>query len=297
MRRSRCSPSSCGPCSTGLALGGRGRRAAGDRGHRGPARRRQDHADHRPGPGLAAAGLRVVAVDGDIRQPSFDAGFHLRGASGLTDHLAGLASLDRIIEPTPTARWTSSPPARRPRRPLAVPVAGPAGLLRRLRATLRRRAAGRAAGLRSGGRPGAGRPRRRRAALRPLGRHAAPRRRRRDRRAARRRRQPAGAVLTRVDAMAHGRSGFADSEIYQPRYSGYFRGVERLRRPGRGQPRWAGWLTFTKPESIALRGQPRPGLAGRRRRRTPASARIGPSDAGRHQMPARSNGTCAVIQK
>jgi len=33
-----------------------------------------------------------------------------------------------------------------------------------------------------------------------------------------------GAVLTRVNAAKHGRSGFADAEMYQPRYGGYFRG-------------------------------------------------------------------------
>lgn len=32
-----------------------------------------------------------------------------------------------------------------------------------------------------------------------------------------------GAALTQVDAKAHGRSGYADSEVYHPRYSGYFR--------------------------------------------------------------------------
>jgi Mrp family chromosome partitioning ATPase len=32
-----------------------------------------------------------------------------------------------------------------------------------------------------------------------------------------------GAALTRVNAAQHGRSGFADAEIYQPRYGGYFR--------------------------------------------------------------------------
>jgi succinoglycan biosynthesis transport protein ExoP len=32
-----------------------------------------------------------------------------------------------------------------------------------------------------------------------------------------------GAALTRVDAVRHGRSGYADAEIYQPRYGGYFR--------------------------------------------------------------------------
>ena len=33
----------------------------------------------------------------------------------------------------------------------------------------------------------------------------------------------AGVVLTRVDVKAHARSGFADAEVYHPRYGGYFR--------------------------------------------------------------------------
>jgi Mrp family chromosome partitioning ATPase len=33
----------------------------------------------------------------------------------------------------------------------------------------------------------------------------------------------AGAALTRVNPKAHSASGFADAEIYQPRYGGYFR--------------------------------------------------------------------------
>ncbi|MBS0562466.1 MAG: CpsD/CapB family tyrosine-protein kinase, partial [Proteobacteria bacterium] len=32
-----------------------------------------------------------------------------------------------------------------------------------------------------------------------------------------------GAALTRVDVRAHVRSGFADAEVYHPRYGGYFR--------------------------------------------------------------------------
>ena len=31
------------------------------------------------------------------------------------------------------------------------------------------------------------------------------------------------AALTQVDAKTHRRSGYADSEVYHPRYSGYFR--------------------------------------------------------------------------
>ena len=32
-----------------------------------------------------------------------------------------------------------------------------------------------------------------------------------------------GAALTRVDAKVHARSGFADAEVYHPRYGAYFR--------------------------------------------------------------------------
>jgi Mrp family chromosome partitioning ATPase len=32
-----------------------------------------------------------------------------------------------------------------------------------------------------------------------------------------------GAVLTHVDVKVHVRSGYADAEVYHPRYGGYFR--------------------------------------------------------------------------
>jgi hypothetical protein len=32
-----------------------------------------------------------------------------------------------------------------------------------------------------------------------------------------------GAALTQVDSKSHRRSGYADSEVYHPRYGGYFR--------------------------------------------------------------------------
>ncbi len=46
---------------------------------------------------LALSGLRVVAVDCDVRQPSFDPVFKLRGVAGLTDLLASGAGLESII--------------------------------------------------------------------------------------------------------------------------------------------------------------------------------------------------------
>ena len=174
---------------------------------------------------LAASGLRVLAIDGDIRQPSFDAVFYALGAAGLTDHLAGLALLDEII-------------LQDRRSSLQIIAAGTQGkdalslflspelpaMLNALRgrydvvlldvppifALAEARVLARVADttlfcVRWGKTP------RRivRAAITSL--------------------QEAGvsiigAALTRVDAVRHGRSGYADAEIYQPRYGGYFRG-------------------------------------------------------------------------
>lgn len=39
----------------------------------------------------------MLAVDGDVRQPSFDAVFASAGAAGLTDVLAGLSELEDVI--------------------------------------------------------------------------------------------------------------------------------------------------------------------------------------------------------
>jgi Mrp family chromosome partitioning ATPase len=46
---------------------------------------------------LALSGLRVIAIDGDIRQPSFDAIFYTLGAPGLTDYLSGLSAMEEVI--------------------------------------------------------------------------------------------------------------------------------------------------------------------------------------------------------
>ena len=46
---------------------------------------------------LAAAGVRVLAIDGDIRQPGFDPLFCAGGAKGLTDYLAGVATRDEVV--------------------------------------------------------------------------------------------------------------------------------------------------------------------------------------------------------
>ncbi len=176
------------------------------------------------GRAMAGSGMRVLAIDGDIRQPSFDAIFFAMGAAGLTDHLAGLSSLEEII-------------LRDRRSSLQVIAAGTQGkdalslflsprfpaMLNELRdrydivlldvppafALAEARVLARVADTALLCIRWAKTPRRVvRAAVTLL--------------------QDAGvdiigAALTRVDAARHGRSGFADAEIYQPRYGGYFR--------------------------------------------------------------------------
>jgi capsular exopolysaccharide synthesis family protein len=173
---------------------------------------------------LAAAGLRTLAIDGDLRQPSFDAVIGAGGAMGLTDHLSGLATLHQIMGRDPLSPLTIIPAGTQaaialnlfltPALPalladlrqefdvilLDVPpayalaegrvlarLADAALLCIRWGHTPRRVAAGAIELLRESG-----------VTL-------------------------AGAALTRVDAKAHGKSGFADAEMYQPRYGGYFR--------------------------------------------------------------------------
>ena len=173
---------------------------------------------------LAGSGMRVVAVEGDIRQPRFEPAFCSGGAKGLTDHLAGHATLDEIIERDPrseldviaagaqaaTALSLFLSPAMpillnklRIRYDVVLLDVPPAFALAESR-VLARYADAALICIRWGSTP-------RRvvnAALAAL-------------RAAEV--KLLGAVLTRVDATAHGRAGFADSEIYQPRYAGYFR--------------------------------------------------------------------------
>jgi capsular exopolysaccharide synthesis family protein len=48
----------------------------------------------------ADVGGRVLAIDCDVRQPSFDALFDLAGAAGLTDYLAGRVDLTQAIQPS-----------------------------------------------------------------------------------------------------------------------------------------------------------------------------------------------------
>jgi capsular exopolysaccharide synthesis family protein len=173
---------------------------------------------------LALSGLRVVAIDGDIRQPSFDAIFYTLGAPGLTDHLSGLSTIDEVVlqdRRTSLSVISAGTQVREalslflsPRLPamlaqlrndydvvlIDVP---PAFALAEARVL---------AGLAD-------------AALLCVRWGKTPRR---VVRAAtvllcEAKVNLAGVVLTRVNAVQHGRSGFPDAEIYQPRYGGYFR--------------------------------------------------------------------------
>ena len=173
---------------------------------------------------LAATGLRVLAVDGDIRQPSFDPVFHSAGRPGLTDHLAGLAGVDEVILSDELTSLKILPAGTQAKAALSLFLspalprflsllrgdydvilidAPPAFALAEGR-VLARLADAALLCIRWGQTP------RRvvRAAITLL--------------------QEAGVVLaatalTRVDAAQHEKSGFADAEIYQPRYGGYFR--------------------------------------------------------------------------
>ncbi|MGC9268541.1 GumC family protein [Acidiphilium sp.] len=173
---------------------------------------------------LAAGGMRVLVIDCDIRQSSFDTIFDLGGAPGLTDHLAGRVRLDQAIHPQADMRLDVMPAGavatdalslfmsqRLPSLMLTLqerydlvildlpPVFALAEaqvLARAAEATLLcirwadtpRRVVGAALAL-----------------LDQAGIHLA------------------GTVLTRVDAARHASAGFADSELYHPRYGGYFR--------------------------------------------------------------------------
>jgi capsular exopolysaccharide synthesis family protein len=173
---------------------------------------------------LAITGLRVLAVDADIRQPSFDAVFAAAGAAGLTDHLSNLTPLDEIILPDHLSPLHIIPAGTQTRDALSL-FLSPAlpAMFTELRtrydvvlldvppafALAESRVLSRAADaallcIRWGNTPS----RVVRAAITLL-REANV--------------NLVGAVLTRVNATQHGRSGFPDAEIYQPRYGGYFR--------------------------------------------------------------------------
>ena len=175
--------------------------------------------------GLATSGLRVLAIDGDVRQPSFDTIFGAGGAVGLTDFLAGAATLDDIILTDPLSPLQIIGAGRQGQDALSLFLSQtlPA-LLAQLRQTydlvlidvppafalaeasvIARLADGALLCVRWGKTPS----RVVQAAILLL---------------AEARVNILGAALTRVNASRHKRSGFADAEMYQPRYGGYFRG-------------------------------------------------------------------------
>jgi len=173
---------------------------------------------------LAASGLRVLAVDGDIRQPSFDPVFRTGGALGLTDNLAGLATLGEILIEDTLTTLKIIPAGTQAKAALSL-FLSPA-LPSRLNAlrqsydvilldippafalaegrVLARLADATLLCIRWGNTP-----RRVVSAAITLLHEAGV--------------TLAGTALTRVNAKAHGASGFADAEVYQPRYGGYFR--------------------------------------------------------------------------
>ncbi len=176
------------------------------------------------GRALALSGLRVIAIDGDIRQPSFDAIFYTLGAPGLTDHLSGLSSLDEIILPDRRSELSVIGAGTQVREALSLFLSPrlPA-MLAQLRNDYdvvlidvppafalaeARVLAGLADSALLCVRWGKTPRRVVRAAITLLFEAGV---------------NLAGVALTRVNAVQHGRSGFPDAEIYQPRYGGYFR--------------------------------------------------------------------------
>lgn len=173
---------------------------------------------------LAASGMRVLAIDGDIRQPSFDPLFGTGGAAGLTDHLAGLATRGEVVftDATSGAHIMAAGTQAKTALSLFLSAALPQ-CLEELRQdydvilidappvfalaegrVLARLADGGLLCIRWGKTP-------RRivtAALAMLREQSV---------------TLAGTALTRVNPTTHQKSGHADAEMYHPRYAGYFR--------------------------------------------------------------------------
>jgi capsular exopolysaccharide synthesis family protein len=173
---------------------------------------------------MALSGLRVIAIDGDIRQPSFDAIFYTLGAPGLTDHLSGLSPMDEIILQDRRTKLSVIAAGTQVREALSLFLSPrlPA-MLAQLRNDYdvvlidvppafalaeARVLAGLADSALLCVRWGRTPHRVVRAAITLLFEADV---------------NLAGVALTRVNAVQHGRSGFPDAEIYQPRYGGYFR--------------------------------------------------------------------------
>ncbi|HQT85216.1 MAG: protein tyrosine kinase [Acidiphilium sp. 37-64-53] len=173
---------------------------------------------------LAAGGMRVLVIDCDIRQPSFDAVFNLGGAPGLTDHLAGRVPCDAAIHRMPDLQLDVMPAGAVAADALSLFMAPS---MRALMVALRERydlvildlppvfalaesqVLAKAADATLLCIRWAETPRRVVAAALALLDQAGIR--------------VAGTILTRVDGARHARAGFADSELYHPRYGGYFR--------------------------------------------------------------------------
>jgi succinoglycan biosynthesis transport protein ExoP len=173
---------------------------------------------------LAAGGVAVLAIDGDVRQPSFDAVFKTAGAPGLTDILAGLTNFDDAVlqDGASKLRVLAAGTQTRDALSLFLSPALPA-LLAQLRTEyemvlldvppafalaeariLARLADAALLCVRWGKTPS-------RVVLASITllREAQV--------------NLIGAALTRVNARRHKNSGFPDAEMYQPRYGGYFR--------------------------------------------------------------------------
>lgn len=172
----------------------------------------------------AMNGEKVLLIDCDVRQPSLGRVFRCEGAPGVTDLLLGQAALERIIRRDHLSSLDYIPAGAAEIHSLGLFMSeAMAGLLDRVRrdydlivldappalAMADARVVARLAD----------------ATLLCVKWRDTPRSVVRnslglleDARA-----RVVGAALTQVDAKVHGRAGYADSEVYHPRYSGYFR--------------------------------------------------------------------------
>ena len=172
----------------------------------------------------AMNGERVLLIDCDVRQPSLGRVFRCEGAAGVTDLLLGQAALERIIRRDHLSSLDYIPAGAAEIHSLGLFMSeAMAGLLDRVRrdydlivldappalAMADARVVARLADatllcVRWRDTP-------RSVVRNSLGLLE-------DARA-----RVVGAALTQVDAKVHGRSGYADAELYHPRYGGYFR--------------------------------------------------------------------------
>lgn len=173
----------------------------------------------------ARSGEKILAIDCDVRQPSFETTFNLGGAPGLTDYLAGRARFAEIIHIDPGSGLAIIPAGTIAFDALSLFMSDAmTQLMAELRsafdlilldvppafALAEARVLAHLAD----------------AALLCVRWHDTPRRvvmasltllHEANVRII-------GTALTRVDPAAHSRSGFPDAELYHPRYGGYFRG-------------------------------------------------------------------------